>query len=133
MIPKVLMMQTGERVIAATGELTDDEGKGICLVIRCPYILDMTPSGDISPDGSPTQFSVNFTKWFAYSITEQFRIPYSSVIAIGDPEPGITEVYLERFGDKLNDDNTVQPSDSSDSSEESGLSDSGDRGEGGEP
>jgi len=126
MVPKVLMLQTGERIIAAVGEVTDEEGKGICLVIRCPYLLSMQPSGEVSPDGTPSQFNVNYTKWFPYSISEDFRIPYNSVIAIGDPEPGILDVFTERFGDKLNDNDAVSTTDSSDSAEESGLSDSAD-------
>ena len=120
------MLQTGERIIAAVGEVTDEEGKGICLVIRCPYLLSMQPSGEVSPDGTPSQFNVNYTKWFPYSISEDFRIPYNSVIAIGDPEPGILDVFTERFGDKLNDNDAVSTTDSSDSAEESGLSDSAD-------
>jgi hypothetical protein len=133
MIPKILLMNSGERIIAGLAELTDPEGKAICLVARCPYILAMMPTGDVSPDGNPAQFNVNFTKWIPYSSDDQFKIPYSSVTAIGEVDPGILEVYLEKFGDKLNDNDAVSTSDSSDSAEESGLSDSGDRGEGGEP
>jgi len=86
----------------------------------------MMPTGDVSPDGNPAQFNVNFTKWIPYSSDDQFKIPYSSVTAIGEVDPGILEVYLEKFGDKLNDTDTVQPSDSSDITEESGVSDSAD-------
>jgi hypothetical protein len=87
----------------------------------------MAPTGDYNTDGNPSQFSINFTKWFAYSKSEEFRIPYTSVVALGEPEDGILDVYMKKFGDKLNDNNTVPTSDSSDSSEGSGLSNSGDR------
>lgn len=126
MIPKILLMNSGERIIAALGELTDPEGKPICLVARCPYILAMMPTGDVSPDGNPSQFNVNFTKWIPYSSDDQFKIPYNTVTAIGEVDPGILEVYLEKFGDKINDGDTLPTSDSGDNAEESGVSDSAD-------
>jgi len=126
MIPKILLMNSGERIITGLAEVTNSEGQAVCLLARCPYILSMIPAGDVSPDGNPSQFNVNFTKWLPYSSDDQFKIPYSSVVAIGEVDSGILEVYLEKFGDKLNDDNTVSTINSSDSAEESGVSDSAD-------
>lgn len=126
MIPKIVLTNTGERIICGLAEALDENQKPVCLVVRCPYILNMTPMGEFSPDGNPAQFNVNFTKWIAYSSDEQFKIPYSAVVAIGEVDPGILEIYLEKFGDRLNDSDTVSTVDSSDSSEESGVSDSGD-------
>jgi hypothetical protein len=126
MIPRIILTTTGERIICGLAEALDDNQNAVCLIARCPYILNMTPHGDVSPDGDASQFNVNFTKWIPYSSDEQFRIPYSSVIAIGEVDPGIAEIYLEKFGDKLNDNDTLPASDSSDSAEESGLSDSTD-------
>lgn len=127
MIPKVLLMKSGERIIAGLSELTDQDGNGVCFVIRCPYIMGMTPAGEISPEGDPTQFQINFTKWFPFSSDIQFKIPYTSIVAIGEPDPNILSVYLEKFGENLNDnDGTNFTSDSTDSAEESGVSDSGD-------
>ena len=127
MIPRVMILNSGERIISGVSEVTDENGQGICLLLKCPYILDMAPTGDYNTDGNPSQFSINFTKWFAYSKSEEFRIPYTSVVALGEPEDGILDVYMKKFGDKLNDNDTVSTSDSSDSSEGSGLSDSGNR------
>jgi len=127
MIPKVMILNSGERIISGVSEVTDENGQGICLLLKCPYILDMAPTGDYNTDGNPSQFSINFTKWFAYSKSEEFRIPYTSVVALGEPEDGILDVYMKKFGEKLNDNDTVSTSDSSDSSEGSALSDSGDR------
>jgi len=112
-------------------ELTDNEGNGVCFVIRSPYILGMMPAGEVSKDGDPTQFQINFTKWFPFSSDIQFKIPYTSVVAIGEPDPNILNVYLEKFGDALNDgtesgddgSDTVSTSDTGDSAEESGVSD----------
>jgi hypothetical protein len=122
MIPKIILMHSGERVIAMLGEVTDEDGKGVGIIARCPYILSMMPAGD-SPDGNSTQFNVNFTKWIPFSSDDQFKIPYNSVVAIGEVEPGILDAYIGKFGDKLNDDNTLQPSDSSDTAEDAGVSD----------
>jgi len=122
-----MILNSGERIISGVSEVTDENGQGICLLLKCPYILDMAPTGDYNTDGNPSQFSINFTKWFAYSKSEEFRIPYTSVVALGEPEDGILDVYMKKFGEKLNDNDTVSTSDSSDSSEGSALSDSGDR------
>jgi hypothetical protein len=126
MNPKIILTHVGERIIAGVGEMKDENGNGLCLVLRCPYILSMIPAGETSPDGVATQFNVNFTKWIPYSMDNQFKVPYSSVVAIGDVDPNILEIYLSRFAEILNDDDTVSTSDSSDSSEGSGVSDSGD-------
>lgn len=127
MVPRVMILNSGERIIAGVSEVTDENGQGLCLLLRCPYILEMAPTGEYNAEGNPSQFSINFTKWFAYSTSDEFRVPYASVVAIGEPEEGILDVYMKRFGDKFNDSDTVSTSDSSDSPEESGVSDSGNR------
>lgn len=120
MIPKIILTRTGEKLIAAVGEITDPEtNKGLGFVFRCPYTLNMLPADE-------GQFSVNFTKWIPYSSDMDFKVPYDVVAALGEPEQDILNIYLEKFGDKLNDTDTVSTSDSSDSPEESGVSDSGD-------
>ena len=97
MVPKVLVMKTGERVIAGASEMTDNEtGKGICLVIKCPYILTLNPKPD-----DADEYSVNFSKWNPFTPDNTFRIPYDAVIAVSDVEQGILDVYMERFGQEL--------------------------------
>ena len=97
MVPKVLVMKTGERIIAGASEMTDNTtGKGICLVIKCPYILTLNPKEDESDE-----YSVNFSKWNPFSSDNTFNIPYDSVVALGDVEQGILDVYMERFGQEL--------------------------------
>lgn len=133
MVPRVMILQSGERIIAGVSEVTDENGVGLCLVLRCPYILDMAPTGEYNAEGNPSQFSINFTKWFAYSTSDEFRVPYASVVAIGEPEEGILDVYMKRFGDKFNDNDAVPAIDSGDSVEEPGLPDSGNRRKGRKP
>lgn len=97
MVPKVLVMKSGERIIAGASEMTDNNtGKGICLVIKCPYILTLNPKEDESEE-----YSVNFSKWNPFSSDNTFNIPYDSVVALGDVEQGILDVYMERFGQEL--------------------------------
>lgn len=101
MIPRVMILNSGERIISGVSEVTDENGQGICLLLKCPYILDMAPTGDYNTDGNPSQFSINFTKWFAYSKSEEFRIPYTSVVALGEPEDGILDVYMKKIWRKI--------------------------------
>lgn len=132
MLPvRIFHLVTGQQVIAGHAELFDEEtqkGKGFPpgLLMKCPYVLSMSPYGDVSPDGSPAQFNVNFTKWMPYSLDDQFKIPIYQVIALGEPEQGILDVYLEKFGDRLDDFRLAGQNDSSDIAEESAVSDSGD-------
>jgi len=96
MVPKVLVMKSGERVIAGMSEMTDKEnGKGVCLVMKCPYILTLNPRED-SED-----YSVNFSKWNPFSSQNQFNIPYDSVVSMSDVEEGILDVYMEKFNSEL--------------------------------
>lgn len=124
MVPKVMLLQSGERIITGLAEVTDQEtGKGVGLVLRCPYILSMVPTEELDDNGNPVEYRVNFEKWFAYSTDIEYRIPYSAVVAIGDPEPGILNIYLEKFGALLAyDQNTETPgeynNDTVDSTEE---------------
>ena len=97
MVPKVLVMKTGERIIAGASEMTDKEtGKGICLVIKCPYILTLNPKQD-----TDDEYSVNFSKWNPFTPDTTFNVPYDAVVAVSDVEQGILDVYMERFGQEL--------------------------------
>jgi hypothetical protein len=97
MVPKVLVMKSGERIIAGASEMTNNEtGKGICLVLKCPYILTLNPKQD-----NEEEYSVNFSKWNPFSSDNTFNIPYDAVVALGDVEQGILDVYMERFGQEL--------------------------------
>jgi len=117
--PKIILTSSNERLVAGLGEYTDEEGRKVCLVFKSPYNVDLTPH----TEGDVNQYKISFSKWLPYSNSNEFRIPYSYVITIGEPEPEILNLYLQNFGDQLNDSNAVQSSDSSDTAEESGVSD----------
>jgi hypothetical protein len=96
MVPKVFVSKTGERIIAGLSEVADnDTGKGICLNLKCPYILTLNPKQDSE------EYSVNFSKWNPFSTSIEFNVPYDYVVGMGDPEQGILDVYLEKFGSEL--------------------------------
>ena len=126
MLVKVLKMQGGEQVISGIAEVTNENNEGVGFQLTHPYLLDLIPTGELSPDGQPTTFNVNFTRWVSCSVDTTFRIPYSALVAIGDPEQTVLDTYKAKFGDLFNDDDAVQSSDSSDSSEDAGVSDIGD-------
>jgi hypothetical protein len=96
MIPKVVVLKTGERVVAGLAEVIDNEtNKAVCLLLRCPYILTLRPK-DESGD-----FEVNFTKWIPFSSDKQFRVSYDALVAIGEVEESILNAYMEKFGQEL--------------------------------
>jgi len=116
MIPKVVVLKTGERVVSGLAEVFDNEtNKPVCLLLRCPYILTLRPkeeSGD---------FEVNFTKWIPFSSDKQFRVSYDALIAIGEVEESILNAYMEKFGEELvEDDRANNESGDDESSAESG-------------
>ena len=97
MVPKVLVFKTGERVIAGCSEMTDKEtGKGICLVIKCPYILTLNPKKE-----DETEYSVNFSKWNPFTPETSFNVPYDAVVCLSDVEQGILDVYLDKFSSEM--------------------------------
>jgi hypothetical protein len=97
MVPKVLVFKSGERVIAGASEMTDKKtGKGVCLVLKCPYILTLNPKEDTGEE-----YSVNFSKWNPFTPDDTFNVPYDSVVSVSNVEQGILEVYMERFATEL--------------------------------
>ena len=120
MTPKIILLKSGERIIAAVGEINNPEtNTGVGLIFKCPYILSLVQNSENS-----TQYNVNFTKWIPYSSDEQFKVPYDSVTAVGEVESEILEIYINRFGDKLNDTDTLPAIDPDIMPEESAVSDS---------
>lgn len=97
MVPKILVFKSGERVIAGASEMTDKEtGRGICLVIKCPYILTLNPKPE-----DAEEYSVNFSKWNPFTPDTTFNVPYDAVTCLSDVEQGILDVYMERFAQEL--------------------------------
>lgn len=100
MLVRIILTKNNERIISGIGEIQDPEtGKGVGFLLKCPYILSLIKS----ESENPSEFSVSFTKWIPYSSDKEFRVTYDSVIAIGEVETDILNIYMERFGELLND------------------------------
>jgi hypothetical protein len=123
---KLILTKTGDQVIAGIKDFTDDSGNPIGYLLINPYILNLIPSTEIDDYGQPVSFNINYKKWIACSNDLEYRIPYDFIVTIATPDNQILESYLTKFGDIFNDDNTLQPSDSSDTAEDAGVSDIGD-------
>lgn len=141
MLPiKILTLVTGERIICAFTEFIDEKQNQnfnfYGMLIKCPYILKLEPAtnGEFLPDGNPKELIVNFSKWNPYTPEKQFKVPLQHLISIAEPDPQIKEVYLQKFGEDLDEWDLTgdETNDTADSIEEPGVPDSGDRGEGGE-
>lgn len=125
MLIKILKLQGGEQLISGISEISNDKGEGLGFQVTHPFLLDLVPTGDLNPEGQPVSFNINFTRWVSCSSDTTFRIPYSSVVAIGEPEPSIIETYKGKFGDLFNDDDTLPTVDPSDIAEGSEVLDIG--------
>lgn len=124
MLVKVLKLQGGEQLISGIAEIQNEEKEGIGFQLTNPYLLQLIPSNEVTPEGTPATFSVNYTRWISCSSENVFRVPYNSIIAIGEPEVSILETFKSKFGDLFDDNNTVPAINPDIMPEESGVSDS---------
>ena len=95
---KVLKMVTGEQVIGYVVDRKDSGGNNIGFTLSYPYCVVLRP---ITQPDETLKFDVNYVAWMGASATQSFPMPYSSVIAIGEPQEEIAEEYLSKFGDLL--------------------------------
>lgn len=94
MNPSIVILKTGEKLITILQEVFEGEGeeqKGICLMMNHPYELSLVSVDNM--DNSQQDLQVKFSKWCPYSIDIQYRIPYDGVLAIGQPDPGLSAAY----------------------------------------
>jgi len=92
--PSIVILNSGEKLITVLQEAYQTEGeekKGVCLVLNHPYELSLT---SVTGSVEEQDIQVKFSRWVPYSIDTQFRIPYSSVISFGVPDPGLSEAYI---------------------------------------
>lgn len=96
--PSIVVLKTGEKLITVLQEAFEGEGdnqKGICLVMSHPYELYLI--GVNNQENPDQDLQVKFSKWCPYSIDTQYRIPYDGVLAIGQPDPGLSQAYLTKI------------------------------------
>jgi len=92
MSTSIVVLKTGEKIITDLQEAFDgdtEEKKGICLIMRHPYELALSPT----EDDSDLDLKVEFSKWCPYAIDTEFKIPYDSVISIATPDPMLAEAF----------------------------------------
>jgi hypothetical protein len=99
LVPKLVILTNGEKIISMLGELTDDNGEKLCLISKCPLVLTMNTTEE-TVDSKP-QYILNFTKWVPFSDELEFKIAYSSVTTICDVSEEVLKVYIERYGEYL--------------------------------
>jgi hypothetical protein len=96
--PSIVVLKTGEKLITFLQEAFEGKGedqKGICLIMTHPYELSLV---SVNNQTNPEQdLQVKFSKWCPYAIDTQFRIPYDSVMAIGQPDPGLSQAYQAKI------------------------------------
>ena len=100
---QIVTLKSEKHLICELKELYSGEGddkKGICLLADRPYVLELVGSAPqylIEEAGAELQ--VKFSKWNPYSIDDQFKIPYDSVMTISNPEPGLQDAYLRKIAE----------------------------------
>jgi hypothetical protein len=95
---KVLKMVTGEQVIAHVVDNKDTNGNNNGFILSYPYCVVLRP---VTQPDETLKFDVNYVAWMGASATQSFPMPYSSVIAIGEPQEEIAAEYISKFGDLL--------------------------------
>lgn len=94
MAQAIVVLTTGERVITNLSEVRESEeedARPVCLLMERPYILFMERTEN---ENKPNQeIQVRFAKWCPYSSDTQFKVPFSSVISVGEVDPGLAEAY----------------------------------------
>lgn len=88
-----LMLSTGDTLIAQLQEIFKGEGdnkKGLCLQVKHPYLLEL-----VDVDTSEG-VQVKFTRWMAFSSEFEFKLPYGSVLTIGEPQSDILKAYEKK-------------------------------------
>jgi hypothetical protein len=97
-IPSIVILKTGEKIITLLQEAFEGNGedkKGICLVFTHPYTLSLV---EVNNTDNPEQdLQVKFSKWCPYSTDVQYKIPYDGVLAIGQPDPGLSVAYQSKI------------------------------------
>jgi hypothetical protein len=97
MASTIVILKTGEQIICDLKEVYEGEGdnkKGICLLMRHPYILSLVEVQN--PDNPQQDLQVKFSKWCPYSIDYEFKIPYDGIISYGTSDAGLDQAYQSK-------------------------------------
>jgi hypothetical protein len=97
MASTIVILKTGEQIICDLKEVYEGDGenkKGICLLMRHPYILSLV---EVKNSDNPQQdLQVKFAKWCPYSSEYEFKIPYDVVVSYGISDAGLDQAYQSK-------------------------------------
>ena len=95
--PSILIFKNGEKIISYLQEAysEEDSSKGVFIIINYPYLLHFIEQAD------STEVKIKFEKWCPFSVSGSFKIPYDSVLSIGEPDANISATYSEKIQDYL--------------------------------
>lgn len=96
---KIIKLITAEQIIAIINEVKDDNGADVGFKITFPFLVVTIPLQQ--NEGDPLKFDVNYVAWMTASADVDFVIPYTSVIAFGEPGTEIKNMYLKRYQEYL--------------------------------
>ena len=101
MADQIVIFKNGERVITQLQEVYEGEGdekRGVCLLMTNPYILELVNVPNLPEDAKDRDLQVKFSKWCPFSVEYQFRVPYDTILAIGEPDQGLATAYRNKVG-----------------------------------
>ena len=110
---QLLLMKSGEEVIADLYEIRDKEGMPQGFILRDPQICKLLPNVE-DPEKGP---NVQFHNWAPLSAQRKFLVKEHAFLTMCDPLPPLVEHFTERFGDQdeeLAGSNTEEPADTPD-------------------
>lgn len=107
MAQAIVVLTTGERVITNLSEVReseDEDARAVCMMMSRPYILFMERTANENKPNQEVQ--VRFAKWCPYSSDTDFKIPFSSIISVGEVDPGLSEAYARTVQQAIEFENT---------------------------
>lgn len=92
---QLVLMKSGEDVIADVYEMRDDEGRPQAFILRDPQIVRIKPNLE-KPEEGP---NCTFENWVPLSPNNRFLIKEGAFLTITDPLEPLKAHFIERFGE----------------------------------
>ncbi len=92
---QLLLMKSGEDVVADVYEIRDKEGMPQGFILRDPQICRIMKNME-SPEKGP---NVTFENWAPLSQQRKFLVKEHAFLTMCDPLPPLIEHFTERFGE----------------------------------
>ena len=96
---KLIVLNTGERVVANIHEMRNKERVTIGYVMVHPQILSMTKAVASTQkfQTNEPELKVSFSPWSPFAKHQQFRLNLYSVVSMNDVREDIEKIYLDEF------------------------------------